>query len=268
MPRARVVKPEFFHNFRALQCSRDARLLFIGMLCYADCQGVLPFLAAKIRMEIFPTEGFNDGAIIHLIAELAQVGLVASFEAEGQKYLAITGFAEHQNPRHPTFKYPPPPKDLLSRQIEEPDLFASNGCQNYGSAPVALPEHYRVTPPYNSTPNSLLLDSESQERTPSGGGSSHGIERPPKKKKGIRLPDDFTVPLDWIAEAKGHLEKHGIRNVDVELEAENFANYWLAETGARAAKADWRRAFLNWCVRASSMSRPRTASSLQFDHLQ
>lgn len=44
----------------------------------------------------------------------------------------------------------------------------------------------------------------------------------------------------------------------IEAEAQKFRDYWLAESGAKASKLDWDRAFNNWLRRAQEYG-PRGA---------
>jgi hypothetical protein len=68
------------------------------------------------------------------------------------------------------------------------------------------------------------------------GDSPHG--------KPIRLPDDFTVPDDWLGWA---MEKRGWSRVDAVEEAECFCRYWQAK-GRDAAKRSWKKTWQNWVV--------------------
>jgi hypothetical protein len=47
MARHRVVKPEFFTNEQVVECSTNARLLFVGMWCFCDDGGVHPASASQ-----------------------------------------------------------------------------------------------------------------------------------------------------------------------------------------------------------------------------
>lgn len=62
--------------------------------------------------------------------------------------------------------------------------------------------------------------------------------------RGTRLPNDWTVPDEWIEWAGN--EKHWHPS-DAREEAEIFANFWQAKSGAQATKLDWRKTWINWC---------------------
>ena len=257
MPRARAIKPDFFRNQRITSVSYGARLLYLGLVVLCDSAGVSPAYPRRLLMELFPCQGVVEPDIGRWLHELEAVGLICCYEDDDVPYAFITGFAEHQKDKYPSIKYPQPPKALLANRKRQKDLFTPIASADSRSAPTALLYH-------DSTQLNSIGISDSQEKTPSAAVNGNG-----KSKRGTRLPDDFEVPLDWRADGKAFLDKHSIRGVLVDLEAERFANYWISATGKGATKADWHRAFLNWLARASEMTRGATRGNpeLKFDHL-
>lgn len=57
-----------------------------------------------------------------------------------------------------------------------------------------------------------------------------------------RLAQDFEMPADWKDWAR---QERGWAPAEIESEAANFIDYWLAR-GAGSAKRDWRRTWHNW----------------------
>ena len=115
MPRIRSVKPSFWGDEKIAELSRDARLLFIGLVSLADDDG--RFLAShqSIAGYIFP----NDHDITHKklsawLDELAYQGLVTLYDKGRIRYGAIPKFRKHQRISHPQEStLPPPPHDGL-----------------------------------------------------------------------------------------------------------------------------------------------------------
>lgn len=73
----------------------------------------------------------------------------------------------------------------------------------------------------------------------------------PKRRRsqgGSRWPSDAVVSDDWIREGEMRRVEHGLPPARLRLEAERFANYWAAKSGAPATKTDWRRTWLNWAT--------------------
>jgi hypothetical protein len=61
--------------------------------------------------------------------------------------------------------------------------------------------------------------------------------------RGTRLPEDWKpgpLLLEWAATKAP--------SVDVEVESEKFANYWVAKAGAAARKVSWDRTWQNWML--------------------
>lgn len=63
------------------------------------------------------------------------------------------------------------------------------------------------------------------------------------ERRAMRLPDDFTAPDSWIEWA---VSKRMWAPDDAREEAEIFANYWQARSGAQAAKLNWEKTWQNW----------------------
>jgi 5-methylcytosine-specific restriction endonuclease McrA len=64
----------------------------------------------------------------------------------------------------------------------------------------------------------------------------------------------------WIAEVPGILERAGLPPVNGKLEAQKFADYWLAASGPTAMKADWHAAWRTWVRKAGEFA-PSTSRS-------
>jgi hypothetical protein len=109
MARIRTVKPEFWSSEQVANCSRDARLLFLGMWNFCDDYGVHTASVKRLKMEVFPGDEFPEGltTIRRMIDELIANGLLMEYEAEGESYWLVTGW-KHQKIDKPTRKYPLP----------------------------------------------------------------------------------------------------------------------------------------------------------------
>jgi uncharacterized protein YdaU (DUF1376 family) len=58
----------------------------------------------------------------------------------------------------------------------------------------------------------------------------------------------------WIAEVPGILERAGLPPVNARLEAQKFADHWLAAAGPTAMKADWHAAWRTWVRKAGEFA--------------
>jgi len=97
MARARNIKPSFFKNEDLSELDPYARLLFIGLWCLADREGLLEDRPKRIKGELFPYE--NVDVDKHL-QELHDKGFIIRYQVDGAQYISIPKFVEHQNPHH------------------------------------------------------------------------------------------------------------------------------------------------------------------------
>lgn len=107
MSRIRSIKPEFFTSEQVVECSTNARLLFVGMWCFCDDGGIHPASTKRLKMEVFPADNFSTDEIGEMVAELKGVGLLEEYEVSGERYWRVTGW-KHQKIDRPNFKYPNP----------------------------------------------------------------------------------------------------------------------------------------------------------------
>lgn len=109
MARIRTVKPEFWKDAKLLKVSRDARLLFIATLNFADDEGRLVYDVEQLKIDIFPQDDVDIGAIYQ---ELADIRRVAIYEVAGKSYLHVVNFSKHQKvDKRTASRLPPPPPD-------------------------------------------------------------------------------------------------------------------------------------------------------------
>jgi hypothetical protein len=79
------------------------------------------------------------------------------------------------------------------------------------------------------------------------------------RKRGSRIPDDFTVTADMVAWAREHAP-----NVDGRRATDSFIDYWRGRTGRDATKADWPATWRNWMRREqerTERSRPQSKAN-------
>lgn len=90
-----------------MECSMNARLLFIGTWNFADDNGNLDRSTKQIKAQIFPADDINCEP---LIQELLAHGRLIEYSVSGKKYLHIHNFSKHQvinrpsKPHCPTYE--------------------------------------------------------------------------------------------------------------------------------------------------------------------
>lgn len=126
MARIRTIKPEYWSNEKVMNCSRSARLLFIGLWNFADDDGRCIDSAKTIKAQILPgDDDVNSEMVRGMIDELSANDLVQKYEVDGRAYLQITGW-NHQKIDKPKPSKLPPPDSTNDRRSVAPDLILSN----------------------------------------------------------------------------------------------------------------------------------------------
>lgn len=93
MARIRTIKPEFWTDSALMECSLNARLLFIGTWNFADDNGNLDRSAKQIKARVFPADIIDcEPLLLELIAQR----LICEYVVDDKKYLHIQGFRKHQ----------------------------------------------------------------------------------------------------------------------------------------------------------------------------
>ncbi|MFZ6813564.1 hypothetical protein ACO0K3_03785 [Undibacterium sp. Rencai35W] len=95
MARARNIKPGMYKNEDLAECSIWARYIFPGMWMLADREGRLEDRPKRIKGELL---AYDTVEVEPLLAELEKFGFIVRYEAEGQRFIQIVKFSEHQAP--------------------------------------------------------------------------------------------------------------------------------------------------------------------------
>lgn len=125
MARIRTIKPEYWSSEQIVECSRDARLLFIGLWNFANDFGVHKNSPKTIRSRVFPgDDDITADVVRRLIDELVRNDLVGIFVGpDGAEYIHILTWDVHQRVDRPNTKNAvlPPKKasDYLPRSPKQ-----------------------------------------------------------------------------------------------------------------------------------------------------
>ena len=139
MARIRTIKPEFWTDEKLTECSLSARLLFIGLLNFADDNGNLVHSEKRIKMQIFPADSLDVGV---LLQELIAQDVITTYSVLGTKYMNIKGFLKHQViNRRSASKIP-----LIDGSLSTHGVL-SGGREGKGSKPPKLRDFSKELPP-------------------------------------------------------------------------------------------------------------------------
>lgn len=225
MARIRSIKPEFWTSAQVMECSPNARLMFIGLWNFCDDHGRHPRSTKQIKALIFPGDDISSSTVQGMIDELVANGLMISYDVDGKGYLQVTGWHHQKIDKRQDPKYPPVP-DV------EPDLFgerSSNGIDGEeGRGEERKGEEKK----------------EKREAALIANGSGHA-----PAKRGRRLSPDFQ-PTPTMRQ---HGKTRGLNDRQIDAEAAKMRDWSLSSPNG--AKLDWEAAWRNWLSRANPPAR-------------
>ena len=108
MARIRSIKPEFWTSEQVVECSTNARLLFIGIWNFCDDTGRHKFSVKQLKMEVFPGDDISSENVLGLFHELWEHGLVEVYDYENQRYFHVTGWHHQRIDKVQKAKHPAP----------------------------------------------------------------------------------------------------------------------------------------------------------------
>lgn len=124
MPRIRTLKPEIFVSSQVMNLSRDARLLFIGLITQADDDGRGVADYRKLKATIFPgDDDITRNKIEKLLQQIRDQQLAILYDdGSGQNLYALPTWSKHQKiskPRPSTLPAPPSNSVTPSEPVSE-----------------------------------------------------------------------------------------------------------------------------------------------------
>lgn len=122
MARTRNLKPGFFTNEHLAALPPLARLLYAGLWCWADRNGVLEDRHARIKAEVLPYDSCDADL---LLEALHASGMIVRYQKDGQHLIHIPTFLRHQTPH----------KNELGRLPLPDEGSVESGKSPNGSAP-------------------------------------------------------------------------------------------------------------------------------------
>ena len=107
--RIRTIKPDFWQHPKTGEVSRDARLLFLGLLNEADDEGRMRYSAKRLSGVLFPFDDDATPGMVDLwITALEREKFIVRYEVRGALYLEVCGFKKHQRINRPLPSVLPP----------------------------------------------------------------------------------------------------------------------------------------------------------------
>ena len=114
MARIRTIKPSLWGDEKFARLSRDARLLYIGLVSMADDDGRFLASPSAVIGYVYPNDdNVTAGKVKRWMGELTANGLVTAYEVDGIRYGAHMNYRKHQRISHPQPSPLPVPQGVL-----------------------------------------------------------------------------------------------------------------------------------------------------------
>jgi hypothetical protein len=114
MARIRTIKPEFFTSLTIADLTPEQRLTFIGLWTHVDDEGRCVDDARLIKAAVWPLDDRTAADVEGDLRALTEASLIARYTLTRKRYMAVTGWHEHQKINRPT------PSKLPAPELGEP----------------------------------------------------------------------------------------------------------------------------------------------------
>jgi hypothetical protein len=135
VPRIRSIKPSFWSDDAVADLSRDARLLLIGLISFADDDGRFLASISAIAGYVFPHDDMPAAKIKRWLDEIAAVGIVVLYTVKDRDYGYFPHYRDHQRISKPQ---PSPLPHPMNGQVQ------SRSSPDRGTVPQASAESFRT----------------------------------------------------------------------------------------------------------------------------
>lgn len=135
-PRIRTLKPEIWSDEKIGRVSREARLLFVGLITLADDEGRFRALPSAILGHVFPYDTDAPRRLAGWMDELTRMRLVVVYETAGVAYGHFPHWSDHQRINRASDSILPAPPLMPHDSISEPSV-RDHGGRGGGSRPRA-----------------------------------------------------------------------------------------------------------------------------------
>jgi len=120
VPRIRTIKPQLWGSGDVTGLSRDARLLFIGLISMADDDGRFLASVNAINGYVFPNDELAPGKVRKWLTEISDAGTIYLYSRDGVSYGCIPNWHKHQVVnRHTKSVLPEPDIECYPRRLTE-----------------------------------------------------------------------------------------------------------------------------------------------------
>lgn len=235
--RARNIKPGFFSNELLGTYEPIITLLFAGLWCLADKDGILEDRPLRIKAELFP---YREGLDINgYITVMERDAFLTRYEVAGVKYIQINNFAKHQSPHHTEkprgYQKPQSVQRVAGKEVLTP---LSNGEQQVSERSDSLIPDSLIQKEKPPVENPQAALPESKKKSPI---TLNRFLEDCRKRNELPIPEDDPI--------FNQADRENIPADFLHLCWLEFRDQHLTTRSAKK-QADWRAAFRN-CVRGN-----------------
>jgi hypothetical protein len=194
LARIRTIKPSFFTSDDVSALPLRARLTWIGLWTHCDDAGRAKDNVRLIKAAIWPLDDVSLRDIEDDLGTLADRGRIVRYEADGQRYLAITNWSEHQKISRPTPSKIPEPSPNGTGPLSEDSRQEGKGKEGKGTREAREPP--QRCPTHKDNPNPPKCGPCADARR------LHDVWRAERDKRlaaGPKCPDHRGQPADNCA---------------------------------------------------------------------
>lgn len=116
MAKARMISRSISTSRKLARVDDRAALLFTWIQPHTDDYGRIEGDAMTVRAKVCPMRPYTDEDVDKSLADLALKGLILRYEVDGEQYIQVCGFEEHQTfktDRPRKSEYPAPPEGMV-----------------------------------------------------------------------------------------------------------------------------------------------------------
>lgn len=179
MARIRTIKPEFPQSESMGRVSRESRLCFILLFTLADDAGRLRGNSRMLSSLLYP---YDDDAKKHIeswLSELHKEQCITRYEIEGDQYIQLNKWLQHQKIDKPSQSKIPPPDNSVEFAKPREDSYADQG-KDQGKERI---KDSAVAPPDGVSQSTWqdFLKIRKAKKAPMTDAALQGIDREAKK---------------------------------------------------------------------------------------
>ncbi|MFC9973597.1 hypothetical protein ACFVH6_22150 [Spirillospora sp. NPDC127200] len=137
MARIRTIKPEFFTSLTIADLTPEQRLTFIGLWTHVDDTGRCVDDPRLVKAAVWPLDDRTSVDVEDDLRAIHAKALIVRYVVAGKRFIAVTGWAEHQKINRPSkSKFPSPDDgDPLPPTPREPSLRTHGGLSEGSFGP-------------------------------------------------------------------------------------------------------------------------------------